>query len=211
MKHPALAWLPAVGWLPVLALLIAGCNMVPPAQLDATHFYVLTGPAPAPGPVIGHLRLGLKTVELASFLNTRDIVVRSGTNELMLQDYARWAEPLGAGIGRILRLQLTADPAIGRVYPQPFPFEAERDYDVAVNVIRCEGETESGLTGRSSARFAAVIEITTPGPEARVVARRTFVAPNAPWDGRDYARLAALLSEDVAALAHEIIAALPDK
>lgn len=193
----------------VLGLVVGGCNVVPPAQLDATHFYVLTGPSPTPGPVAGRLRLGLKTVELSSFLSTRDIVLRSGSNELVLQDYARWAEPLGAGIGRILQLQLAADPAVGRLYPQPFPFEAERDYDVAVNVIHCEGETESGLAGRSSARFAAVIEVTTAGPQTRVVARRTFVAPNASWDGRNYARLAALLSDDVAALAREIIAALP--
>lgn len=203
MKHRVPAWFPA------LALLIAGCNVVPPPQSDLTRFYVLTGPAPAAGPATGRLRLGLKSVDVAAYLNTRDMVLRKGTNEIELQDYARWAEPLGAGIGRILQLQLASDPAVGRVYPQPFPFEAERDYDVAVSVIHCEGATESGLMGRSSARFSAAIEITRPGPAAQVIARKMFVAPGAEWDGRDYARLAALLSEDAAALAREIAAALP--
>ena len=51
--------------------------------------------------------------------------------------------------------------------------------------------------------------ISTPSPGARVVAHRLFVAPAAEWDGSNYGRLAALLSEDVAALGREIAEALP--
>jgi hypothetical protein len=60
------------------------------------------------------------------------------------------------------------------------------------------------------ARFAATIEITTAGKDSRVVVRKTFVAPDAAWDGKDFARLAALLGEAVGALSQEVVAALPE-
>jgi hypothetical protein len=41
------------------------------------------------------------------------------------------------------------------------------------------------------------------------VAHRLFTAPDAPWDGKDFARLAALLSDDLTGLAQDILAALP--
>jgi uncharacterized lipoprotein YmbA len=188
---------------------LAGCGgLIPAPQADPTHYYILTGPAPAASdaPAAGRLRLGLRSVELAAYLKSPDIIVRQGTNELLLQDYARWGESLDAGIGRLLRERLRAAPAVARVYPQPFPLDADRDYDVAVTILRCEG----GLAdGRRAAQFAATIEIATVGPDARVVARRTFVAPAAAWDGRDFAQLAALLSADVDALGREVVAALP--
>jgi len=188
---------------------LAGCGgLIPPPQADPTHYYVLTGPPLADSDAVatGRLRLGLKAVELAAYLKSPGLIVRQGTNELMLQDYARWGEPLDAGIARILRERLRTAAAVARVYPQPFPLDADRDYDVAVSVWRCEGGTAAG---RRVAQFAATIEITTTGMNARVVARRTFVAPPASWDGRDFAQLAALLSAEVDALGQEVVAALP--
>jgi hypothetical protein len=170
------------------ALLLAGCNVIPPPQADSTRTYVLTETLPsgqASGiPAAGRLRVGLKRVELGSYLDTSDMVVREGPNQIELKDYARWAEPLDAGIARILQDQLSAAPAIGRVYVQPFPFDAERDYDVRIVVLRCEGSIATGR--RAAANFAASIEITTPGPESKVVARRIFVPPGEAWDGHDY-------------------------
>lgn len=192
--------------LAALGLAIAGCDVVPPPQSDATRFYVLAASPLASAPATGTLRIGLKNVELAAYLKTRDMIVRSGTNELVLQDYARWAEPLDAGIFRVIRTELSTGP-VGRIYAQPFPFDADRDYDVSVTILHCEGETVS--FARSVARFSAVIEITTTGANARVAARRVFTAPDAAWNGHDYDRLAGLLSADVQALGREIISALP--
>ncbi len=119
------------------------------------------------------------------------MVVRDGANELVLQDYARWAEPLQQGLTRVLKAQLLADHSVGRVDTAPLPFEADRDYDVGIDIVLCEGATEGA---RHVARFEAVIEISTVGPQAHVVARRDFVAPEAGWNGTDYGRLAGELS-----------------
>jgi len=195
-----------IRFLSLLALCVAltGCSgLIPPPQTDPTRYYVLAGPPPVPAAAGGQLRVGLRAVELAAYLKSPDMIVRRGANELVLQDYARWGEPLDAGIARILRERLGAAPGVGRVYAQPFPLDQTRDCDVAVTILRCEGGT-----GPGGARFAATIDITSAG-DGRLLARRTFVAPEAAWDGRNFARLAGLLSADVDALGQEIVAALP--
>jgi uncharacterized lipoprotein YmbA len=188
----------------VLGLFLAGCSgLIPAPQTDPTRYYVLTGPPLAPAAAGGHLRVGLHTVEIATYLKSPDMIVRQGMNEIFLQDYARWGEPLEAGIGRILRDRLRTATAVERVYPQPFPLDAERDVDVTVTVVRCEGGN-----GPRVARFAATIELTKPS-DGSLLARRTFVAPDAAWDGKNFDALAGLLSADVDALGREIVAALP--
>jgi uncharacterized lipoprotein YmbA len=193
----------------LLGLLLGGCSVLPEAQVDPTRYYVLAGAAPAevgaPAPASA-LILGLKPVQLPPYLEKISVAVRHGTNELVYNDYARWAEPLDAGIARVLRARLIASPAVSRVFAAPFPFDQARDYDIAVSVIRCEG-AQAG--GRSVARFAAVMEITTGGESSRLVARRVFTAPERAWDGKDYGALVQALSEDVGDLCTEVVGALP--
>ena len=196
--------------LGILALL-AGCNIIPPPLGDPTRYYVLDGPplrAGAPDTPIGSLRLGLKAIDVPAYLRGREMILRDGANELYLQDYARWAETLQAGLARVLKAELVANPAVGRLDAAPFPFDAEHDYDVAITIVRCEGATAGT---RHVARFAATVEITTGGTNPRLVARKEFVAPEVPWNGKDYAELAAGLSQGVAALSREIVAAVPPK
>ncbi len=186
---------------------LTGCQIIPSPAADPTRFYVLTGPAvpAAVDATIGSLTVGLKSIGLAPYLKGRSFVVREGEHELTYNDYARWAEPLDQGISRILQSRLSVAPSVGQVHVQPFPFDRSRDFDVAVSVIRCEGVRE----GRTFvARFAAVIEVTH-GADGTVVLRRTFAAPDQPWDGRDDGALAAALGIAVERLATEVIAMLP--
>jgi uncharacterized protein len=205
--------LPALGLLSSLAglLLIAGCNIIPPPQADPTRFYTLAGPGLAgvgATQVHGSLRLGLKAVDVPPYLKKGVFVVRRGENELVYNDYARWAEPLDVSIGRLLRTRLATDAKVARVFTAPFSIEEERDFDVTVTIVRCEGVQEGS---RAVARFGAVVEVTSVGVHSEVVARKTFTAPDAAWDGKDYAALARILSDDVAALSQEVAAALPEK
>lgn len=191
---------------------LAGCNILPPLQTDATHYYVLAGPAltePGTLPGAGALRLGLKAVEVAPYLRKGSLVVRAGDNEVAFLDQARWAEPIEQEIAAALRQRLLAAPAVGRVFVAPFPFEQARDFDVSVQVLHCEGVREGGR--RAVARFAATIEITTTGANSQVVARKAFIAPDAAWDGKDPGQLVALLGQAVGALSQEVVAALPER
>lgn len=190
-------------------MLLAGCSVIPEPQADATRYFVLTERGLGEGVVPDHaagLRVGLKAVALPAYLDKGSLVVRRGDNEVDYRDYARWAEPLAAGIARVLSAQLRTSPAVERVLMHPFPFEQERDCDVAVSIVRCEGVID---TGRPLVRFAAVLELTAADDAAKVLARRVFVAPDQPWDGTDHAALVQALSGSIGALGNEIIGALP--
>jgi len=197
----------------VLCLLVlAGCNVIPPPQADLTRYYTLASPAldaPAARPTIGTLRLGLKSVDVAPYLKKGLIVVRRGENELVYDEYARWAEPLEASIARALRAHLSADAKTSRVFAYPFPFDQERDFDLAIGIVRCEGVQLSG--GGAAARFVATLEVTSAGVSSEVIVRKTIAMPDVVWDGKDYAALTRALSNDVAALGQEVAAALPEK
>ena len=193
-------------------LLVAGCNVIPPPQADSTRYYALASPAldtPVARPTSGTLRLGLKPVDVAPYLKKDLLVLRRGENELVYNEYARWAEPLEASIARAVRTRLLADAKTGRVFAAPFPFDQERDFDIAIGIARCEGVQLAG--GGAAARFAATLEITSAGAVSEVVVRKTIAMPDVVWDGKDYAALARALSDDVAALGQEIAAALPEK
>jgi uncharacterized lipoprotein YmbA len=195
----------------LMLLLLSGCKILPEATEDPTRYFVLNGPVAtepaAPRPAATH-QLGLRPVELPGYLyNHKDIVVRTGANELRFQDYARWAEPLDSGINRVLRERLLSADTIAGVTTYPFSIDVRRDYDVVVRVLNCEGL----MVGKKGgvARFVATYDIIASGAGGQVVARRTFTAPEQAWDGADFGALARLLSDDVAKLSDDIVANLP--
>jgi uncharacterized lipoprotein YmbA len=197
--------------IPAVSLALAGCGtgFLPPPQADPTRYFVLSSPAlpdVAGHPEGAHLHLGLRPIDLPEYLHGRPMAIRDGSNELVVNDFYRWAEPLSSGIERVLRLELAADPAVAEVMMAPFPVSTQPDFVVSVSIVHCEGTAGAG---GSHARFSAVYQIATPGPDSIVYARRTFSAPDASWDGRDFGKLAALLSADVSALARDIESALP--
>jgi hypothetical protein len=211
MSHPKTRLLALCGALALLAS--SGCNVVPPPQEDSTRFFVLSGAElPALAAVqapAGTLRVGIRTVRLESYLNRKEMVVRTGANEVRFEDYRRWADPLDTALTRIVRSRLLAAPEVAQVYAEPFPFDQARDYDVAIDVVRFEGSV--GADGKFSANMAAVIEVSTTGSGSRIVSRKLFEAPAQGWDGTDFDRLAALLRADVDLLAQEVASELPEK
>lgn len=195
----------------IFALAAAGCSVVPEASADLTRYYVLTNNqvnGSSTAKVGDGLKLGLKRVEVSRYLDKGSLVVLRGTNELVYNDYARWAEPISEGVGRIMRSRLLDDPKVSRVFVDAFPFDQSRDYDISVNVTHCEGVINGGA-GR--VRFAAVVEITTTGHDAKVVSRAEFAAPLQSWDGRNYSQLTLLLSESVALLCDDLAASLTER
>jgi len=193
-------------------LLLGGCKILPDASIDPTRYYVLSGQATSADPSAtrptGTRQLGLRPVELPGYLrNHKDMVVRTSANELRFQDFALWAEPLETGVNRVLKERLLSTDTIGGVTTYPFSVDIKRDYDVVVRVLNCEGLAHGEKAG--VARFAASYDIIASGMSGQVVVRRTFTAPDQPWDGADYGALAHLLSEDIAKLGDDIAANLP--
>ena len=189
---------------------LTGCSLLPAPKPDPTRYYILTGGGPEANrsKKSDHARvIGLKRVDLAPYLNGKSLVVREAGNEITYAGFSRWAEPLSTSIGRALAGYLDASEKVDRVYSQPFPIETARDYDLAISITRCEGERRAD--GRTVASLVAVVELTEAEPGGAVVLRKTFVAPETAWDGKDFGLLATALSDGVAALGADLINALP--
>ena len=187
-----------------------GCSVVPEPQADLTRYYVLgdTVTVSESTPMGSGLVVGLTKVELPTYLDKGAVVVRHAENELVYNDYARWAEPLADSLGRIMQGRLMASSRVTRVFTEGFPFDKKRDCDVSVGIQRCEG---IDLDGRFVARFVATIEITSTGSNGAVLVRKVFAAPETEWDGRDYGALVQRLTQAASSLGDEVVAALPPK
>jgi hypothetical protein len=157
------------------------CSRIPPAAVQ--------------GPAAGAVRIGLKSVRLESYLKRKEMVVRTGDNEVEFRDYRRWAEPLDAAIGARAAPGLLGAPEVGPGLRRAVPRDQERDYDVSIDVRRCEGSQDP--PGKYSASFSATIEISTTGAEPARRGAEALRRPRPAWDGRDFGQLASLLSADV--------------
>lgn len=193
---------------------VAACSLLPKPQPDPTRHYVLTGPAlEGVNETLGRgaLKVGVRSVVIAPYLDGKSMIVRRGANEIDYRDFARWAEPLGVAINRMLVARLNVSDKVARVYPQPYPFDVARDVDVAVTVLRCEGRVRADGTAGTS--FLCGIEVVrvSDGGAGVVLAREVFEAPEIAWDGNDYSALAQGLSDSVAKLADAIVAKLPSE
>ncbi len=174
----------------LLALGSTGCfGTSPPAR-----FFVLS---PAPGtadaaPTLGpEGALGVMPTRVAEYLDRPQIVTFLDENAVSIDEYNRWAEPLGAGISRVLAQDLGAALPGWRVIPQPWDPTLPLRARLVVNV------TALGWTQAGEARLEASWAIAT-GPDAVAAARgRVALRRQAAAKGTDAAVAAtsALLTE----------------
>ena len=147
----------------------------------------------------------LRPVELANYLQTKDMAVRTGTNEITFALFHRWAEPLDAGIRRVLAQDLRAAPAIRNVITdEPAPAGCSV-YTLSVHVLTCEGIRTDHM---GSAAFAAVWEITGPGFPGAVLDQGVFRARPASWTPGDYGQLASQTSKSLEEFSDMLVGAI---
>jgi uncharacterized lipoprotein YmbA len=177
---------------------------------DPTRFYVLTVPsAPAERTAQDEFKrwnVGLRPVEVAAYLRSQAMVVRTGTNELHFAEFNRWAEPLGQGIGRVIKETLSSARNVASVASNSRGADT-LDYEVTIRILACEGVRVG--TGTSSIRFAAKWEVRSAGTNTTATPSGMFTADPAAWNGKDYGQLAEQLSEAIARAGEAIAAALP--
>jgi uncharacterized lipoprotein YmbA len=191
------------------AFALSSCAFLQP-RADPTRFYVLTVGQAAPAAVtevdVRRWRVGLKAVEVPAYLQTRFMVVRTGTNEIHFAEFDRWAEPLDGGISRVLKDSLSSSRNVESVALDSHG-EDTLDYEFKIRILACEGTR--GEHGADSLRFAMTWELRSVGTNSEVMKHGAFAASPAVWDGNDYGRLALGLSDAIAAAGTAIATDLP--
>ncbi len=116
-------------------LLLTGCAKGPPPTL-----YLLDTQAPAqlPGLEQGTV-VGVGPIETSRYLDRNHIVTRSDTPKLEASGQHQWAEPLKAGVSRVLLVNLGLALDSNRIYELPMCRRRPLDYQVPMDVLRFDG------------------------------------------------------------------------
>ena len=98
-----------------------------------------TPPAGAPSAGRGAFRIGLRRVEMASYLSVPTVMMRRGANELIVSQFHRWGGNLDQGINRAVGAYLAGSPRVRSVDVAPWTARARHDLLVQLHVTRFEG------------------------------------------------------------------------
>lgn len=148
------------------------------------------------------LAVGLRRLDLASYLAVPSIVMRRGANEITVSEFHRWGEDVGNGINRVVAARLAGTPPVRSVDVAPWEVRAPHDFLVQLHVTHFEGEGAPGATeGRS--HLAADWDIVRP-LDGRVLVRGRTEGTSAPWRVGDYAALVRGLDAALTTLARDI-------
>lgn len=213
------ASLRTIRWLAGAALLATmGCFKLS-RESPRLQQFILSGVAsgsaesPAGGEAAGNSRatpvklvLGLRRLNLASYLSVPAIIVRRGDNELIVSEFHRWGEAPDEGINRVVAAYLRALPSVLAVEVAPWAARARHDYLLQLHVTRFEGVVDSaGAVGQIHVR--ASWDVIRP-LDGAVLVRGFTEDRGGAWRAGDYAGLVRELDAALARLARDISACL---
>ncbi len=121
-----------------LSIVVSGCGSSPPVR-----FYTLTPTVEAGAPDAGEqVMVGLGPLRMPEYLNRSQMVVQGSGAELEVDEFVRWAEPLGDSLLRVVSSDV--DNSLAGVTVVTFPWETvlrrQVDYRIGGQVIRFESD-----------------------------------------------------------------------
>ena len=142
----------------------AGCQILPEAQSDPTRFYVLSATTAAAAPAAGAPVVRVRSIEAAEYLRARPMIVRRGGNEIEFREFARWGEPLEAGVGRVVREELLARGAASIVLlPGGRRETATATFELGLRVLAAEGGSDGSVQFRAGWELLATLSAVLSG------------------------------------------------
>ena len=178
--------------LTVVAAIAAGC------RTPLSHLYTLT-PAAAGGTAATSLNVAVVVgpVSIPAIVDTPQIVVTTGPNQVAQDEFNRWAAPLQNNIAQVVAQNLVALLGTGRVTLLQEGLPAKSDYQVAIAVQSFESAPGDAAT------LSAVWTVRRVKDEKTETGRTNLREPT-PQKGYDalaaaYSRALARLSQDIAA------------
>jgi uncharacterized lipoprotein YmbA len=187
--------------LPLAALLLGGCVRSPEPK-----FYTLTmvqdqysarRSNPAPKAVIG-----IGPVKIADYLDRSQIVTRTGNDQLVKSESNRWVGSFKDNFINVLADDLGFLLSDQQIYVYPWRTSVPIDYQVTVDVVRCDGRL--GDAAYLEARWSIL-----KGPEKKLL-KTNRSSINEPITGADYTELVAAQSRAIAKLSEDIAAAIQE-
>lgn len=185
--------------LAIAVIFLSGCRSQSP------RFYTLS---PIPDDQVTSKRtsparnavVGIGPVRLADYLDQSLLVTRTGGNQAVKAEFDRWAGSLKDNFINVLADNLGVLLPTERIYLFPWRVSVPIDYQVVVDIVRCDGRL--GDAAWLEARWGIL-----GGPEKKLLkSNRSSISE--PVSGSDYAALVAAQSRAVARLSQEIAEAI---
>jgi uncharacterized lipoprotein YmbA len=149
---------------------------------------------------VHHAVIGIGPVKLADYLDESQIVTRTSDNQLVKAEFNRWAGSFKNNFMNVLADNLGSLLSTDRIYLYPWRLSVPMDYQVTVDVVRCDGRL--GNAAWLEARWSIF-----KGPEKKLLkTMRSNISE--PVTGPNYADLVAAQSRAVAKLSQEIATAI---
>jgi uncharacterized lipoprotein YmbA len=179
----------------LLLAALAGCGSSPKES-----FFTLSGPqAPPPAASASSLSVYVGPVSVPEAVDRTAMVLRTGPNQVDIDDTNRWAEPLKSAIPRVLAEMLMRELGTPRVMASRAGAPSAVDFRVAVEIQRFDSSLAEGAT-------LDALWTVTPAKGGALRTGRTFAQE--PAASRDPAGVAAAHSRALERLARDIAAAL---
>lgn len=89
------------------------------------------------------LSIGLRRLQLASYLSVPAVMVRRGANQLVASEFHRWGGDLDEGINRAVATYLASALPVRSVDVAPWPSRVQHNFIVQLHVSRFEGTADS--------------------------------------------------------------------
>lgn len=187
----------------VVLLGLGGCAIV--GDQPPTQFFVLTSLADRGGESAlaasgRELVVGIAPVELPAYLERREIVSRSSSNELVINRFYQWASPLRADFERVLAADIGTLLPTRRAFVLPFRRAFPLDFEVRTSVDRFERMADG--TVALDARWVIVEQL----GERPLVVRDSRI--RIPGVADSYPAIVAAMSRAIGELAREVVADL---
>ena len=187
--------------LAIVSIFLGGCMN----RSQTPRFYTLT--PMQPGEVISKREslaqnavIGIGPVKIADYLDQSDLVTRTNDNQLVKADYDRWAGSFKDDFINILAENIGFLVPTERIYLYPWRGSVPIGYQVALEVVRCDGRL-------GDAAWLVTRWSVFGGPEKKLL-KMNRSSIREPVTGADYAALVAAQSRAVAKLSQEIAEAI---
>ena len=182
-------------------MMLIGCF----GRSQPARFYTLSAEAGRhfevpPESAAPNVVVGIGPIQIAEYLDQSKIINRRSDNRLEQADYDQWAGSFEDNLTHVLAENLGILVPTERIYLYPWRTSLSIDYQVALDIIRCDGRL--GEAVRIVARWSVFS-----GEEKKVMAvKRSSIDETV--NGNDYDALVAAQSRALAQLSREIAAAI---
>jgi len=189
--------------------MLSGCsifNAFTPKP-DPSKFFVLS-PIPASQgnttPADANVAIGVFNPQIPAYLDRPQIITRDGTNQVSMNEFERWAEPVDAGIARVMAQDMAVLTGSSQIAQFPGIRMFNQEFEVYVLVMQFDGMPGGDVHLRARWRITGL------GGKPNYYTKDTSLTDKATLMPNPYAGYVQALSDLVGQLSQEVTAALPD-